>query len=222
MNRTSVLQIIEKEKLIVILRNIPEDFTEAAVDALYEGGVRAFEMAFSADGRQTDDEILGRIRTLKKNYGERMAIGVGTVLSPEQVEKAADAGAEFVVSPDVNVEVIEKSVQKGLVSAPGAFTPTEAMTAHRAGADYIKVFPNGGMSPEYLAAMSTPLSHLKFLAVGGVTEKNAVSFFEAGACGIGVSTGIISGSILGKRDFDEIRRRAANFVKLIKQFSAQK
>lgn len=214
MDREGVIKAIDETKLIAILRKIPSEKIERVAAALYAGGVRVCEAAFSAN-LPYDAETVENIKLLKEKFGGKMAVGAGTVLTCEQVEQAARAGAEFIVSPDVNVEVIKKTVACKMASVPGAFTPTEAMTAHRAGADFIKVFPSGGVTPEYLAAMTTPLSHLKFLAVGGVTENNAVEFIRAGAVGIGVSTGLVPKEAVACDDYALIEKRAAEYVALM-------
>lgn len=214
MNREGVIKAIYETKLIAILRKIPSGKIERVAAALYAGGIRVCEATFTA-GLPYDAETVENIKLLKEKFGEKMAVGAGTVLTSEQVKQAAAVGADFIVSPDVNVDVIEKTVANKMVSIPGAFTPTEAMTAHRAGADFIKVFPNGGITPEYLAAMTTPLSHLKFLAVGGVTENNAVEFIRAGAVGLGISSGLVPKQAIASDDYALIEKRAEEFVALM-------
>ena len=216
MGKQQVVAAMEKHGLIAVLRKIPDELLLETAQALYDGGVRVCEVAFCPDGSVGDEKTAQQIAALSEKFGDIMTVGAGTVLSPEQVETAAKAGARFMVSPDVNEEVIKKTLSLDLVSVPGAFTPTEALAAHRAGADFIKIFPNGGMSPRYIAALKAPLPHLKLLAVGGITQSNAAEFLAAGASGLGISTGIIPEDALSRRDFAEIRRRAAFYSETVK------
>ena len=211
------LDIILKSRLIVILRGVPTNKILGVGQALYKGGVKAVEVTFSADKSTFDEQTAEKIRLLNKNFGDKMVVGAGTVLSPEQVDIAAEAGAKLIVSPDVNPDVIKRTKKLGLVSVPGAFTATEAMTAHRAGADIIKLFPVGSVSPEYLAALTAPLSHLKFFAVGGVTEKNLPDYLHAGAAGAGISSGIASKSAVANDDYAEIERKARAFAEILQK-----
>lgn len=209
------LNTILRSRLIVILRGVPLEKIERVGEALRRGGVKAAEVTFSADKSTSDEQTAEKIRLLNKNFGNEMVVGAGTVLSPEQVDIAAEAGAKLIVSPDVNTEVIKRTKRLGLVSVPGAFTATEAMTAHRAGADVIKLFPVGCVTPEYLSALAAPLSHLKFFAVGGVTEQNLPDYLNAGAVGTGISSGIVSKAAVANDDYAEIERKARAFVEIL-------
>ena len=197
----TALDIILKSRLIVILRGVPTNKILGVGQALYKGGVKAVEVTFSADKSTSDEQTAEKIRLLNKNFGDI----------------AAEAGAKLIVSPDVNPDVIKRTKKLGLVSVPGAFTATEAMTAHRAGADIIKLFPVGSVSPEYLAALTAPLSHLKFFAVGGVTEKNLPDYLHAGAAGAGISSGIASKSAIENDDYAEIERKARAFAEILQE-----
>lgn len=209
------LNTILRSRLIVILRGVPLEKIERVGEALWRGGVKAAEVTFSADKSTSDEQTAEKIRLLNKNFGTEMVVGAGTVLSPEQVDIAAEAGAKLIVSPDVNTEVIGRTKELGLVSVPGAFTATEAMTAHRAGADVIKLFPVGCVTPEYLSALAAPLSHLKFFAVGGVTEQNLPDYLNAGAAGAGISSGIVSKAAVANDDYAGIERKARAFVEIL-------
>ncbi|MBQ7335953.1 MAG: bifunctional 4-hydroxy-2-oxoglutarate aldolase/2-dehydro-3-deoxy-phosphogluconate aldolase, partial [Clostridia bacterium] len=126
MNKTEIIAQIEKEKLIAIVRGVKTADLVPTAEAMYAGGVRLLEITYSANGTVSDEETANGIRTLKSHFGDRMRIGAGTVLTPAQVELTAKAGGEFIISPDTNAEVIQKTVSLGLVSIPGALTPTEA------------------------------------------------------------------------------------------------
>jgi 2-dehydro-3-deoxyphosphogluconate aldolase/(4S)-4-hydroxy-2-oxoglutarate aldolase len=145
-----------------------------------------------------------------------MVIGAGTVLTESQVELTKNAGGKFIISPDTNPEIIKKTRELGLVSIPGALTPSEATLANRSGADFVKLFPNGEVKPTYLKALVAPLSHIKFLAVGGVSAANAKETLAMGAVGIGVATAIANKDLIKKGAYEGITRLARDFVNAVK------
>ena len=183
-----------------------------SVDAMESGGIKLVEVTFDQSGQTSDNTTAEYIRALKDNFEGRVRIGAGTVMTEEQVELAYNAGAEFIISPDCYEPVIKKTRELGMVSIPGAFTPTEAANAHRFGADFVKLFPNSEVKPSYLKALFAPLSHIKFLAVGGVDHENMTEYFRAGAKGIGVATAIADKKSIFSGDYEEITRRAELFT----------
>lgn len=213
MNREQVIQAILDNKIVTILRGLDEETLIKTVEAMEKGGIRLAEVTFSATGEPSDEVIAGYIKTLTTRFAGRMHIGAGTVLTEKQVALAAAAGAEFMISPDTNPDVIRFTRELGLVSIPGAFTPSEATAAHRAGADFIKLFPNGEVKPSYLKALAVPLSHLRFLAVGGVNEENIAEYLVAGAYGAGIATGIVNKKLIAAGDFAGITALAEKYVK---------
>ena len=165
-----VCAAITQHKLIAIVRGVAAERLIPMAEAMYAGGIRLLEITFSAKGTPSDEETAENIAMLVQHFAGRMHIGAGTVLTPEQVELVAKAGGKFIISPDANADVIKRTKQLGMVSIPGALTPTEIQSAHRAGADFVKLFPVTGLGTEYVKAVSAPLSHIKFLAVGGLDE----------------------------------------------------
>ena len=147
-----------------------------------------------------------------------MFVGAGTVTSPELVELTAKAGGAFIISPDTDVAVIKRTRELGLVSMPGALTPSEIKTAHNAGADYVKVFPLGSMGPGYLKAIRAPLSHIKMTAVGGINEKNLKEYLEAGACGAGIGGNLANKKWIENGEFDKITEVAKQLVQVVEEF----
>lgn len=141
-------------------------------------------------------------------------MGAGTVLTPEQVDRAFKAGAEYIISPDTNPEVIKRTVSLGLVSIPGALTPTEIQYAHACGADFVKLFPAGEMGISYIKAVTAPLNHIRLLAVGGVNEDNLADFFKAGIKGAGIGSNIIKKNLLEQKDFKGITKLAGLYSAL--------
>ncbi|MBQ8513663.1 MAG: bifunctional 4-hydroxy-2-oxoglutarate aldolase/2-dehydro-3-deoxy-phosphogluconate aldolase [Clostridia bacterium] len=211
MNRNTVIEAIEKHKIIVILRGLTRDQLINTAEAMYKGGIRLAEVTYDSLGNPSDEETAANIRALAKAF-PGMHIGAGTVLTERQAELTAEAGGKFIISPDTNPDVIRRTRELGLVSIPGSLTPSEATLAHRSGADFIKLFPNGEMKPSYLHAVAVPLSHLKFLAVGGVNENNLADYIRAGACGIGVATGIVNKEKIKAGDYAAITALARKYV----------
>ena len=214
MDKKAVIKAIEEHKVVVILRGLTKDQLFSTVKAIREGGIKCCEVTYDARGIITDEETASNIKMLVDAFPD-MHIGAGTVLCERQVELTAYAGGEFIISPDVNPEVIKKTVEMGLVSMPGALTPTECTLAHRSGADFIKLFPNSEMKPTYLKAIATPLSHLKFIAVGGVNENNLGEFFKNGAVGIGVASAITDKKAIESGNYEVITNLAKKYVEAI-------
>ncbi len=212
LNREEIIEDIEKNKIIVILRGFTEEQLISAVDAMEKGGIRLVEVTFDQSGAVSDEVTASNIRALAEHFCGRVRVGAGTVMSEKQVEIACRAGAEFIISPDCHEGVIRKTRELGMVSIPGVFTPTEAANAHRWGADFAKFFPNSEVNISYLKALTVPLSHIKFLAVGGVNADNMKEYFAAGARGIGVATAIADKRAIFGGDYGEITRRAKLFT----------
>jgi len=211
MNRNDVINAILENKIIVILRGLTRDELLNTVRAIREGGIRCCEVTYDSTGHPTDEETAENIRTLVEAFPD-MYIGAGTVLTEKQVELTCSAGGMFIISPDTNTDVIRKTCELGMVSIPGSLTPSEATLAKRTGADFVKLFPNGEMKPSYIKAVSVPLSHIRFLAVGGVNENNAADYIRNGAVGIGVANGIINKEAIRAGKFAELTELAQKYV----------
>lgn len=215
MDKNTVIKAIENHKIVVILRGLDKDQLFNTVTAIRKGGIKCCEVTYDARGIISDEETASNIRMLVDSFPD-MHIGAGTVLTEKQVELTAYAGGEFIISPDVNPAVIKKTVAMHLVSMPGALTPSECTLAHRSGADFIKLFPNSEMKPSYLKALTAPLSHLKFIAVGGVNEHNLAEYIKAGAVGIGVASAIIDKKIIESGNYEELTERAKKYTDALK------
>ena len=212
LNREEIIKDIEKNKIIVIMRGFTEEQLINSVDAMEKGGIRLVEVTFDQTGAVSDEITAANIRALKEHFDGKVRIGAGTVMTEEQVEIAYKAGAEFIISPDCYDGVIKKTRDLGMVSIPGVFTPTDAANAYRYGADFAKLFPNSEVNISYLKARTVPLSHIKFLAVGGVNADNMKEYFAAGAKGIGVATAIADKKAIFSGDYEEVTRRAKLFT----------
>ncbi len=210
------VRTITEEKLVMIVRGVPADQMIPLAEAMYRGGVRVMECTYDASGKTPDEETAATIGRLAKHFEGRMMIGAGTVIKESQVELTAKHGGRFIVSPDTNVAVIRRTKQLGLASLPGALTPSEATTAHNAGADFVKLFPITTMGAAYLKAVRAPLSHIKFLAVGGVCLENIPQFLAAGAAGFGMGVNDADKKAIAEGRFDLIEEKCRALVKAAK------
>ena len=150
--KSVIIEQIKKEKIIVIVRNVEREKLISLAEAMYDGGIRLLEITYSADGSISNEKTTENIEILSKHFEGRMFIGAGTVLTEKQVELTKKAGGSFIISPDTNKEVIEKTLELDMVSIPGALTPTEIQNAHRYGADFVKLFPITNMGIGYVKA----------------------------------------------------------------------
>lgn len=212
----NLINEIEKEKIVVIVRGVESSKLEKFCEAVYEGGIRFLEITYSADGKVSDEETAANIKMLSEKFKGRMHIGAGTVLTEKQVCLTKEAGGEFVISPDTNPDVIKLTKELGMVSMPGSLTPTDAQRAHLSGADFVKLFPIANLGPEYLQNVKAPLSHIKFIAVGGITVENIPEYLKAGACGFGIGSNIVKKQLIDENRFEEITELAKKYVSAVK------
>lgn len=211
----AVLERVYAKRIVVIVRGIAPRRLEGLAHALVEGGIGMMEVTFDASRPDAYQETLDGISMLATRFSTQILPGAGTVLTPEQVQRAADAGAQYIISPDMNPAVIEKTKALGLASMPGAMTPTEIITAHDVGADAVKVFPAGVLGPEYIKSVKAPLSHVPLMAVGGVNEKNAAAYLAAGAIGLGIGGNIVNKEWIEAEAWAKITALAKLYVEAI-------
>ena len=205
--RETVIQWIEREKIIAIVRGVDPEQCRAVAKALYAGGIRLMEITYDQKHPESWQATADAIGSLAKEYEGRMFVGAGTVTCPELVEMIAKAGGSFIISPDTNETVIRKTRELGLVSMPGA---------HRAGADFVKLFPIGVLGTAYLKAVKAPLSHIKMTAVGGVNEENAAEFLKAGAVGLGVGGNLAKKTWIEAKEYDKLTAAAKSLVEAVR------
>lgn len=204
--RTKILE----RKLIAILRGLsPEEYRRTA-QALFDGGVRFLEITFDPGGADAE-KTLRAIRLLTSEFDGEVCPGAGTVLRPEQVDLAAAAGAKYIISPNCSEAVIRRTKELGLLSMPGAFTPTEIARAAELGADFVKVFPAVSAGPEYIKAIRAPLRHIPMLAVGGVDLGNLRAFLDAGCAGAGVGGCLVDRALIRAGKYEELTELARRF-----------
>ncbi len=214
--REQIIQKILDEKLIVIVRGLEKEKMIPLAEAMYEGGIRLIEVTYAANGSIPDEVTAECIRSISEHFKGEMLVGAGTVLTPAQVELTKAAGGSFIISPNVNESVIKKTRELGMVSMPGALTPTEIENAHEYGADFVKVFPVSTLGPEYLKAVRAPLSHIRLLAVGGVDQHNLKDYLKAGVCGFGMASNIVDKKAVAEGNYAAITELAKCYVEAVK------
>lgn len=208
----AVLHQILEDRIIAIVRGISNGGIAGLALALRNGGIRCIEVTFDQSSPERAADTLSSIRAIRETLGKDVCVGAGTVMTAEQVRLAAEAGAEYMISPNVSEEVIRETKRLGKISIPGAMTPTEAERAYSLGADIVKIFPAGVLGPGYIKALKAPLKHIPITAVGGVTVDNCAEFIKAGAAGVGVGGNLVSSALVNEGRFDEISTIASAYM----------
>ncbi|HEV3202914.1 MAG TPA: bifunctional 4-hydroxy-2-oxoglutarate aldolase/2-dehydro-3-deoxy-phosphogluconate aldolase [Gemmataceae bacterium] len=202
--------------IIAVVRSPDSRQLVEVARALADGGVPVLEITMSVPNAL---EVLGRVRSA---LGERVLLGAGTVLDPETARAVLLAGAEYIVAPTVNLDVIRMCRRYGKLVMPGAFTPTEILAAWEAGADIVKVFPADVAGPAFIRALRGPLPQIRMMPTGGVDISNAAAFLKAGACCLGVGSHLIEPKAVAEGNFDRIRELAQQYVAIVKDFQKTK
>ena len=218
MLREDVIKEIEEKKIMVVVRNIYDDELIRLADALAKGGVKCFEITYDQTDPDTLTKIERNIKKLDALFGDKLLLGVGTVLTPEQVVNAKKAGAKFIVSPNFNEEVVKKTIEEGLVSIPGCMTPTEICSADEAGADFIKLVPAGTLGLKYCKDIYAPLHHVRYLATVGVSEETFEEYLKIGFAGAGISSMLIDKKCRDEGNYAELTRRAQRFAEIASRY----
>jgi 2-dehydro-3-deoxyphosphogluconate aldolase/(4S)-4-hydroxy-2-oxoglutarate aldolase len=197
---------IQSVGLLAVLRGPSEALTIQMVEALIAGGVRGIEITYSTPHAPQV------VQALRARYAEQILLGMGTLTEIHQPAEALAAGAEFIVSPHYDAGLAEAMRATGLVFMMGALSPTEVFQAHKAGADIVKVFPGSLVGPAYLKSLHGPYPHIPLMPSGGVNVENIPAWFSAGAVAVSVGSELCSAELAIQGRFDEIERRARQFV----------
>ena len=206
MSRPLVPTLLAETRLIAILRHTPPQRALRTVEALAKAGVCAIEVTFNSRG------VLEMLAAIRDAFGDRVLLGAGTVLDLASADQAIDAGASFVVSPHLDPALVSCLAERDVPVIPGAFTSTEVLSAWRAGASIVKVFPVGSVGPAYIKDLRGPLADIPLLPTGGVTEDNAADFMRAGAWGLAVGSALVDPRLVDAEGWDELERRAGVFA----------
>ncbi|MDQ3256901.1 MAG: bifunctional 2-keto-4-hydroxyglutarate aldolase/2-keto-3-deoxy-6-phosphogluconate aldolase [Acidobacteriota bacterium] len=212
MNKTEIMQRIREVGIVPVVRAQTSDEAMRAIDAITAGGVSVLEVTMTVPG------AVRVIEEVAKRYGADVLIGAGTVLDAETARTVILAGAQFVISPSTNLEMIACCRRYGVPVMPGALTPTEVVAAWEAGADAVKVFPAGALGgASYIKALKAPLPQIELVPTGGVSLKTAADFIKAGAMALGVGADLVDTKALAEGNAQLITERARQFVEIVKE-----
>ncbi|HEX8369395.1 MAG TPA: bifunctional 4-hydroxy-2-oxoglutarate aldolase/2-dehydro-3-deoxy-phosphogluconate aldolase [Pyrinomonadaceae bacterium] len=211
MNKSDVISQITETGVIPVIRAASADEARRAIDAIKAGGIVIFEITMTVPG------AVRLIEKLAASYGAEALIGAGTVLDAATARDCIDAGAQFIISPALNLDTILFCNQAETVVMPGALTPTEIVTAWNAGADFVKVFPAGALGgASYLKSLKAPLPHIKLIPTGGVSLQTAADFIKAGASAVGVGADLVDLEALRNNQDDLIAEKAREYLEIVR------
>lgn len=212
MSKTETIKRIRETGVIPVVRAKTADEAMRAIDAISEGGISVLEITMTVPG------AVKLIEQVVSRYGNDALVGAGTVLDPETATACVSAGAQFVVTPALNVETIARCKDLGVAIMPGALTPTEVLQAWNAGADFVKVFPAGAVGgANYLKALKAPLPHVELVPTGGVTIDTAGDFIRAGAAALGVGSDLVDLKAIREGQAALITERAKQFINIVRE-----
>ena len=211
-SRSAIVRRITQSGIIAVVRTDQTEQVAPICEALLAGGVEVIEITF------TVPNALEAIREASRRFAAQALIGAGTVLNAATARAAIDAGAEFVVSPITRLEIIGAAHAAECPVMLGAYTPTEAQTAHEAGADFIKIFPADKLGPTYIKSLRAPLPHLQIVPTGGVDLQTAGDFLKAGCAALGVGGSLLTAEILRTSNWTELTRLAQAYAAIVRNF----
>lgn len=215
MSKEKQLQRVLDSRIVAVIRAESGDLLIDVAEALLAGGVQVLEVTFTVPG------ALRVVERVADRMGDRVLLGAGTVLDSETARAALLAGAQFIVSPTTNVDVIRLCRRYDKLVMPGAFTPTEVVTAWEAGADIVKIFPADVGGPAYLKAIHGPLPQVRLMPTGGVDLQTAADFLRAGACALGVGGSLVESKAIQQGDMTRIESLAKQFVQVVQSVPAK-
>ncbi len=207
MNRKDILRSILDIGVVPVVRTSSAETAVLAIEAVYRGGIRAAEVTMTVPG------AIHALEKLADAFGDKLVLGAGTVLDPETARMCMLAGAQFFVTPALNLKTIEMAKRYSKIIMPGALTPTEVVTAWEAGADFVKVFPCGALGgAKYIKALKAPLPHIEMVPTGGVSLATTADFLRAGAAAVAVGAELIDSKTISQGRYEVFEERARLFL----------
>lgn len=210
MTKTETLEKIQELGLLAVIRGPSPELTVKTVEALVAGGVLGIEITYSTPNAE---EV---VRTLARHFGSTIVLGMGTLTKPEQAQSAKEAGANFLVSPICETNLVKNMVASELVTMAGALSPTEVFQAYSLGVDVIKIFPGSLGGPAYIKALKGPFPYIPMMPTGGVNAGNVAEWFSTGVVAVGAGSELCPPQLAKDGKFDEISKRASDFVQVVK------
>ena len=218
MNQEQVKEFILQEKLVVLFRRVPLEKMGELAKALVRGGVKLLEVTFDQQAEDPSALFTESLRVIREAVGDALCLGAGTVLTVDQVCAAKDAGAQFILAPNTSHKVIQKTKELGMVSIPGAMTPSEIVDAWEAGADIVKLFPADDLGYHYIWNIRGPLPHIPLIATGGVNPQTIPEFLKHGINAVGTGVSIVNRDMLQVGDYAGIEALARAHVQAVADF----
>jgi 2-dehydro-3-deoxyphosphogluconate aldolase/(4S)-4-hydroxy-2-oxoglutarate aldolase len=215
MHKHEIQQRIVDSGVTAVLRGVGEDDIVPVAEAIHDGGVTALEV--TADGKRASEKIAAIDRALERTDA---MVGAGTVMDAAAARNVIEAGAQFVLAPNLNEAVIDVCNRAGVVVVPGVMTPTEADRAMAAGADVLKMFPASTVGADHIGALRGPLGDIPIMPTGGVDTDNVADYFEAGAVAVGAGSALVNYEAIEREDWDAVRESAAAFVEAVEDARA--
>jgi len=208
------LEIIKKNKIVVVVRGVEENKIIDTCKALLKGGIKCIEITFNQSSPTCNEDTEKALKLIKEKFGEEICLGAGTVLTTEQVEVAVKAGAKYIISPNFDEEVVKRTKELNVVSMPAGITPSEIINCYKAGADVVKLFPLGKDPVSYIKAIKAPISHIPLSAVGGVNQNNIQDIMACGIGIVGLGSNLVDINLINESKYDEITSIAKKYVEL--------
>lgn len=209
MSKLAALDRVFQSGIVAVIRAKSGDQLVEVAEALLAGGVDVMEVTC------TVPQPIRVLERVADRVGDRALLGAGTVLDPETARLAILAGAQFIVAPNTNLDVIRLCQRYDKPVMPGAFTPTEVVAAWETGADIVKVFPSDFVGPAYLKALHGPLPQVRLMPTGGVNLETAADFLRAGACALGIGSSLVDSQAVARGDFAQIESLARSYVQIV-------
>ena len=206
-NEQKLMDLMTRYRVVAIVRHLPEDQLEPVFAALADAGIRLIEVTMNSAGAAE------QITLAQELFGDRMLIGAGTVSTPDRALAALAAGARFLVTPNLDLEVVEIARRQHCPVIPGVMTPTEMMTAMKAGVKVLKLFPASQLGTAYVKDILAPLDELKLGAVGGVTPQNSAEWIKAGCVGVGMGSSLLPKDLVESKNYGQLRRQTEAFIR---------
>lgn len=201
-----------KHKIVAIVRGFDPETVVKLAYAYVDGGIRCIEVTFDQASHESRLQTVRAIEALKEEFGDAICVGAGTVMTAEQARMAAAAGAEYMIAPNVDAEVIAEAKALGKLAVPGAMTPTEIALGYKLGGDIIKLFPANEVGLGYIKAIKAPLNHIPILAAGGVRPENAADYLKAGCCALGIGGDLVNRQWIAAGEYHKITQVARAYV----------
>jgi len=211
-----IYEKLELRQIIAIIRGVGKEHMIQTVETLLEGGIDCIEITFDHSREKGIRSTLDCLEMVSGHFGHQVILGAGTVLTKEEVHLAKSCGAQYIISPNTDQAVIAATKEAGMLSMPGALTPTEVIMAYHYGADIVKLFPIDTLGVAYLKAIKSPLKHIPVSAVGGVTPENINMFLNSGALCVGVGGNLVNAKLVESGDYEKIFLQTRSFCDRIK------